>query len=306
MAPLMPPALMACLDDLNERLTGTPSASPARVLGSRKSKATVGSWLENRLTKFIAGEEDGTAPAKEVAPPKGKDAEGATAIGPFSHFSTISPSPSASVTRTTSTADVKTLSMGSIPESEENSPTKNTSQWGEPDSIGNGYGVSAGSSGWQPWSAAPSNTNAQDDMAADESADTTDAEGGEFINPMGGLSFGSAAATPAAVPDYNPPKRVDLGDEEDEDLGFGNSSLSRARTPRQPDTPDAKDDTQSNSKSKTAAAPAAPPPEEKKDDSKRECLMEARHASTTDIQLPKSHGLASCGAREKEAQSRPN
>lgn len=110
---LLPPAFMASLEDLLERLTGTPSINPANVLGGgRKSSKPgfdkLGSWIEGRLTKFIAGEE-----GEKMAPKPA--ALGGKAEGPFAHFSSVSPDPSGSISRNPSMADVGSYSasMGS-------------------------------------------------------------------------------------------------------------------------------------------------------------------------------------------------
>jgi hypothetical protein len=54
----------------------------------------------------------------------------------------------------------------------------------------------------------------------------------EFINPMAAMSFGA----PSGPSDYKPvaSRPPVIEDEEEDDLGFGNSSLSRGRTPKPP------------------------------------------------------------------------
>ncbi|KAG0707731.1 hypothetical protein DFH29DRAFT_994755 [Suillus ampliporus] len=51
---------------------------------NKPSLDSIGSWLEGRLTKFIAGE--GDEPSPQPAPPKSQ----VSSLGPFSHFSEIS------------------------------------------------------------------------------------------------------------------------------------------------------------------------------------------------------------------------
>jgi hypothetical protein len=242
------PHLAAALEDLLERLSGEPSVAPTKGLrtsGVRKAKssATLGSWIEGRLTKFIAGEEDGVG-----AKPAGLTVKKDETVGPFSHFSTISPSPapSQSVSRAVSSVDMNgPPSTGSM---EPPTPYGPASA---------GYG-----GGYHPWGGDDDDENEAETPHA--SALTTvptvnvEAQGG-FINPMGNLNFGS----PSPAADYNPPARTAANDvpafDDEDDLGFGNAGLSRGRTPKVPDEPPA-----------DPYKPATPKPEEKKVEEKKE------------------------------------
>lgn len=210
---MLSPALAASLEDLSERLTGTPSANPARLIGGRKTKAGLGSWIEGRLTKFIAGEEDTSAPAKPI-PAAAKD-PGAP-VGPFSHFSTISPAASGGPSRNVSTGDFagNDVSSSSSSTYEGESGTR-----------------PAAPSTFSPWYGAGSQE--QPETAEDDDTPTGHDDDAEFINPMAAMSIGARGAgpsdyQPAAANSYN---RQDEEDD-DEDMGFGNTSLSRGRTPR--------------------------------------------------------------------------
>ena len=225
------PALLASLEDLNERLTGTPSANPSQSFGGRKAKggAGLGSWIEGRLTKFIAGE-DGDATPKPIAPVS-KDQKSEGPVGPFSHFSTISPAASGAVSRVESTGDFGSH-LGSYSEPQRVSPVAQQNQW-KPEhsqdqtSYGDQYASGFGST-WQSWSG-----DQELSKNDDEQQDTNGDEPGEFINPMAAMSFGAPKAPEPA--DHNPAKgKAPANDfeEEDDDLGFGNSSLSRGRTPK--------------------------------------------------------------------------
>lgn len=76
------------LNGLADRLTGVPQMDKgASWIGSKVNKPSldgIGSWLEGRLTKFIAGEGDEPSPQPE--PSKSQ----VSSLGPFSHFSEIS------------------------------------------------------------------------------------------------------------------------------------------------------------------------------------------------------------------------
>ena len=233
----LPPALASSLEDLLERLTGTPSTDPAKLVGTRKSKSSagIGSWIEGRLTKFIAGEEDPSAPAKPIPAVPSKDS--GAPIGPFSHFSTISPAASGGISRNTSAADLGGPYGAGSSESTKTSPKVSHSQWGQTDqtydagtspSHGGDYGPSTGASGgsgWTSWSASQE-APVEEEVHAEGGDDE-----GEFINPMAALSLGGPRG--AAPSDYQPSKtRAPVEEDEDEDMGFGNTSLSRGKTPK--------------------------------------------------------------------------
>jgi hypothetical protein len=251
------------LEDLQERLTGEPSTKPANLIGGRKAGKPgvnkLGSWIEGRLTKFIAGEEDTEGPLKATPPTKGKGKEsGSAPVGPFSHFSTISPGPSAPVTRAASTADFTNGQFGTgraspLPVGHQATSSSSPSTYGDQYNAGRegGYG------GYNPYSgdgddgavAGEENTP----HALEPAGNNDDAE---LLNPMAALSLGSSRQTPTQ--DYAPsaPRR-DAEEEEDDDLGFGNTSLSRTRTPKPAEgAADGKDKTAAPAKE--AARAAAP------------------------------------------------
>lgn len=239
----LPPHLRAGVEDLLERLTGTPSANPSSGLGRSKSRggATIGSWIEGRLTKFIAGEDEGTEAPKKAAPTSSGNS---VPVGPFSHFSAISPGPSAGVSRAPSTVEGEALSMSS-----------NTASAGyEP------YG--GGSSGYEPYGSSDTH---------DQSTDASGEDGGGFISPMAG--FTPAPITPAAptsqTQSYAPAKKSEPAwDDDDEDLGFGNSALSRARTPKVSE--DQQQSSQQDAYAPKKETPKPAPKEEPKKDEKKE------------------------------------
>ena len=243
---LLSETLLASLEDLIERLTGTPSASPANLLISgRKNKTSVdklGSWIEGRLTKFIAGEDDSHSSHITMSPAKSrlnqKDAQGP--VGPFSHFSTISPGASGQVTRAASTVDFPTMygQSTAYPDSRSTSPSFAQSSWGQaaPFAPSSTYSSTSydthnqqaqNGTTYDPWSSAQPST---------DGASQTDVYGGggddaDFIDPMARLALGPSPE--AARVNYTPqPVDLNAEDEDEDDLEMGNSSLSRARTPR--------------------------------------------------------------------------
>lgn len=278
---ILSPALLSSLEDLTERLTGTPSANPARLIGGRKAKAGLGSWIEGRLTKFIAGEEDALAPAKP-APAAAKDS--GAPIGPFSHFSTISPAASGGPSRNLSTNDFE----------------------------GNGYGRTSSSSSLydadytaQPAAQASYSSWSHDqetEPTADDDTPTGNDDEAEFINPMAALSLGARGTAPS---DYQPPassshNRIEPEDD-DEDMGFGNSSLSRGRTPR-PAASEAVADKKSKDKDNSPAPVEEAKPEASAD--KRESTAGLGSLLTRS----QSQGVARRMVREerwRERRSRP-
>lgn len=222
-----PPVLashhLTSLEDLLERLTGSPSIEPAKGLSARKQPTKpgldkIGSWIEGRLTKFIAGEDDSstsTSAPKAISTVKGAAAVGG-AVGPFSHFSTISPAQSADVSRNGSVPDFIGGSSGSL---------------GVPSFDGRASGMPspAGETPGQPECGHQASWGDRD-----EGEDTTPHadDVGELINPMAAMSFGVPSASTST---YAPKKpAMDVDDDED-DLGFGNSGLSRNKTPRPDD-----------------------------------------------------------------------
>lgn len=241
--PLLSRSHLNSLEDLQERLTGEPSIKPANLFGARKQGPKpgvnkLGSWIEGRLTKFIAGEEDNQGPFKAdlAAKAKGKESSAAAPVGPFSHFSTISPGPSNPVTRRPSTADVRNGSLNIDHDSRrtspsighhQSSPSSSSSQYG-----GDQYaarGAAGGYGGYQPY--APDEAEADEATPhALEPSGAGDDDDVELLNPMAAMSLGAARQT---QDDYAPSQshRRDEPDDDEDDLGFGNSGLSRNRTP---------------------------------------------------------------------------
>lgn len=255
------------LEDLQERLTGEPSTKPANLIGGRKAGKPgvnkLGSWIEGRLTKFIAGEEDTAGPIKASPPTKGKPKESSSAhIGPFSHFSTISPGPSAPVTRAASTVDIANSQFGTgrsspLPTGHQAAASSSSSAYDDQytASSGGGYG------GYNPYSGSGEDAAAEGDENTPHALEPASADDDvELLNPMAALSLGSSRQSPTH--DYAPPaatRHVEEEEDDDDDLGFGNTSLSRARTPKPTDgAADGKD--KSAPPAKEAARPAAPEP----------------------------------------------
>lgn len=247
--PLLSRAHLNSLEDLQERLTGEPSIKAANLLGARKqgSKPGVnklGSWIEGRLTKFIAGEEDSEGPFKAAPPTKGKDAasgSSAAPVGPFSHFSTISPGPSNPVTRPPSTAGVRNGSqLGVDVDSRRTSPSighhKSSSSVSSSAYGGDQYvtrgGGGGGYGGYQPYVPDEAGHDRDDDTPHALEPTAGDDDDVELLNPMATLSLG---ASRQPQNDYAPPaptSRRDEPEDDEDDLGFGNTGLSRNRTPK--------------------------------------------------------------------------
>ncbi|OCF36721.1 hypothetical protein I316_01317 [Kwoniella heveanensis BCC8398] len=262
MPSLLAPAFAASLEDLLERLTGTPSVNPANTLGSgRKSGGKpgfdkLGSWIEGRLTKFIAGEEG------DNAPPTSSSATAGKAAGPFAHFSTISPNASGTLTRQASTADFNGAApngyLGVQSVSRTTSPAlQMTPQWGQApqlpnqaygqashasssssSSYGDQYAQHTGVSGYSSWTDnnGPNEGEETPHVHGQDQAATAGAghDDRDFISPMAQLSLGpsepSASARPAQ--NYVPSRQQTYDDDDEDDLGFGNAALSRNRTPK--------------------------------------------------------------------------
>ena len=246
----MPHTLLASLGDLLERLNGTPSPNPVNVTGGRKAAKpgfdTLGSWIEGRLTKFIAGEEDGKpAPTKSTAAPLAKGNSQAQ-VGPFSHFSTISPGAPGQISRTTSTADFA-VANGHLeipPDSRRTSPNIPSQE-----RIGNDHHARESSSpsssfgdhfaphavlasAFTPSVVDEGAPPAHEDARADDTAHPqTDLYGDDqgLLNPMQNLAIDRRRSGPSTSSYW--PDSQQAGDD-DEDYGFGNISLSRGRTPK--------------------------------------------------------------------------
>jgi hypothetical protein len=222
---VLPHALHASLEDLLERMNGTPSTNPVNLLSGRKTAKPgldkLGSWIEGRLTKFIAGEEDPntTTQVKKVVPPPGGKA------GPFSYFSTISAS------RTPSTADLRSLHAEHASTSRL-SPSGRSAQLGEHgrETSGSSYGGgeygTTPQNGFTPWGSS-TDVHEQEKETSEIPYEETGGDDAEFINPMAGLNLGPKS-------DYVPlagGREVNL-DEDEDDLGFGNKGLARGKTPQ--------------------------------------------------------------------------
>lgn len=262
---LLSRSFLNSLEDLQERLTGEPSTKPANLIGGRKQGGKpgvnkLGSWIEGRLSKFIAGEEDTEGPIKAAPPVKGKEASGAQ-VGPFSHFSTISPGPSNPVTRRTSTADVRNGQLGVDVDSRRTSPSighrQGTSSSASSMYGGEQYQPGPNYGGYQPNAPADDGQSHEDDTPHALEPSGSGDDDVELLNPMAGLSLGSAQQSHN---DYAPATtaRRDELDEDEDDLGFGNTALSRNRTPKPADAPtEARSASQSAEPARPAPAPAA-------------------------------------------------
>ncbi|ODO08033.1 hypothetical protein I350_03616 [Cryptococcus amylolentus CBS 6273] len=265
---LLSPAFRASLEDLLERLTGTPSVNPAKVLaGGKRGKQPgidkIGSWIEGRLSKFIAGEEgEETAPKPPTA--------GGKSSGPFAHFSAVSPDLSGSVTRNTSMADVPSHNatngyLGVQPASRATSPASHAvdnpqsqsypsqSPYGVPQTLSrtssplatpnaNTYSSANNPSYGGPYSRQSQPPHDKSSTAWDASPENLELESetprayevpqkyeeDDLYNPMAQHSSGTDSYTP---PTSGPSKQQAFSDlnDDDEDLGFGNSSLSKGR-----------------------------------------------------------------------------
>ncbi|KIJ69376.1 hypothetical protein HYDPIDRAFT_145368 [Hydnomerulius pinastri MD-312] len=89
-SPYFTPAMVEALKNLADRLIGAPHLDKsASWIGGKMSKPSldsIGGWLENRLTKFIAGEGDEPSPA----PIESANALPSASAGPFATYSSIS------------------------------------------------------------------------------------------------------------------------------------------------------------------------------------------------------------------------
>lgn len=97
------PLLVQQLQELSNRLQGDTKSTS----WTKKKPTMDGVWsaLEGRFTKFIAGEDDG---GKVATGPKGAAAASNAIVGPFSHYSAITPDArSGGVSRVHSTGDFK-------------------------------------------------------------------------------------------------------------------------------------------------------------------------------------------------------
>nr|ODN97742.1 hypothetical protein L204_03165 [Cryptococcus depauperatus CBS 7855] len=234
---LLPLACAASLEDLLERLTGSPSVDPANTtIGGRRAvkggSNRFGSWIEGRLTKFIAGEE-GDDSALKVTMPNGK------AAGPFAHFSSISPDVTGSITRNPSTADINGYSatmghLGAQSASRSASPASqsayNLNSYPIHSQSQNSSGTCHGNS--MPWAAEYESNNQNADPRQTTSIQAGDES--DFVSLTSQLSLGSSSGTTPTS--SNVPTEPHIQDtynlDGDEDLGFGNSSLSKNKTPK--------------------------------------------------------------------------
>ncbi|WWD17433.1 hypothetical protein CI109_101874 [Kwoniella shandongensis] len=284
---LLAPPLAASLEDLLERLTGTPSINPANALGRKAAKPgfdKLGSWIEGRLTKFIAGEEGEGAAPKPTAT-NGKPA------GPFAHFSTISPNASGSVTRTPSLADfhggattsngflgVQSISRTTSPAAAYTphfggSPSLQTQP--QPPSHASSVTSSYGDQYGSQYQGGGGSYSAWGEESKDNEGDETPhipiglGDEGDFINPMAQLSLGANGTSnnsyePPAPPAQQPTNRYAVDDDDEDDLGFGNKALSREKTPKPPAGSSAADDKKEKKEDTKPAAAEAPKTGEQK------------------------------------------
>ena len=90
------PELSEQIRELTDRLVGAPhldkTGSWIRGKMTRPSLDSLGNWLGGRLTEFVAGSDDSPTMDGDVTPHESK-----TFAGPFSHYSTITPSTTSKV-----------------------------------------------------------------------------------------------------------------------------------------------------------------------------------------------------------------
>jgi hypothetical protein len=117
MSPYYHSALVEQVKYFSERLVGVPSDKSGSWITrtmQRPKLDTLWSTLEDRVSKFVAGEGDpdqqpasGKGPNATILHGGGASTVAAKAVGPFSHYSSISPaSTSATVSRASSNADL--------------------------------------------------------------------------------------------------------------------------------------------------------------------------------------------------------
>ncbi len=103
-----PPELSEQIRELTDRLVGAPhldkTGSWIRGKMTRPSLDSLGNWLGGRLTEFVAGNEDSPATDGDTTPHESK-----TFAGPFSHYSTITPSTTSKVPSPQPTTDHSTF-----------------------------------------------------------------------------------------------------------------------------------------------------------------------------------------------------
>lgn len=207
------PVLINLVDSLTAMLAGKELPNLALKRGAKPNLDKIGSWFEGRLTKFIAGDEGEAQPEKAPS--------GGVEVGPFSHYSTITPEAATQVSsRTPSLYDVHAM------------PPSRT-----PSAMAMRQEESRAS---QPAAAAESRPEAEHNASIqlpswgqsydfdDGAAPDVEIDGGELINPMQNLSVNldryapQASSTPVPAPE----------DDED-DLGFGNATRSAPAAPKQ-------------------------------------------------------------------------
>ncbi|KAF8590610.1 hypothetical protein K439DRAFT_1611986 [Ramaria rubella] len=277
------PTFIGELKNLSDRLTAAPQMDKTASWISRKmtkpSLDTIGSWLEGRFSKLIVGEgEDNPEPPLNEPPQPPKPG-----YGPFSHYSTIS-STSASATpsrSSTPNATIPTTNMGFgtahtqidrassamdhlRPEAQRTSPVPRVaSASATTTTFAQGYNTmsryrqdmrdaeseGASESGGQDvtwWGSSSHDGSGPTPTAATfhkiDEADT----GSNFVSLMNEYSPGP---TPIATSSHSRTQKDDVEDEED--LGFGNSSSKSKSAPK--DEP--------KEKAKEQPKPAAEKPE---------------------------------------------
>ncbi len=107
------PELSDQIREFTDRLVGAPhldkTGSWIRGKMTRPSLDSLGNWLGGRLTEFVAGNDDSPTTDGDTTPHESK-----TFAGPFSHYSTITPSTTSKVPSPQPTADHSTFADAQI------------------------------------------------------------------------------------------------------------------------------------------------------------------------------------------------
>lgn len=254
------------MKDLSDRLTAIPqSDKPGSWISRTMAKPsfdTIGSWLEGRFSKIIVGE------GEENVPSPSKESQAKATFGPFSHYSTISSAaPSAPPSRSvTPYAAVNALSTASImsqnpidravsafdyarldrrrsspiqrvasasavtppvKSQEENSIANSLSQHRSENGVVDAY---TQENTW--WSSNMTSSNDPTPTAAGFNQAPSDELQGEFISPMdnvpSGFTFNSSRQSASVR------SETSVVEEEEEDLGFGNTSIKKSQVRESP------------------------------------------------------------------------
>ena len=340
-SPFLHPCLLDQTKDLHDRLSCTPprDGGPGSWVTRKMARPTLDSlWstLEGKFTSFVAGEGEeasATAPSasEAIANSKGKQ------IGPFSHYSAISPaSTSGTVSRAQSISDLhgsaaygatsppasppkrggfpaqppraqpqrappsaqhqRTGSLGFSAFGSD--PYATAPSWAPPTPVEEEDTTSTSaddtvteatqpdSSGW--WGAANGSTS----TSANDSGNVTPAfqpiaesfaeDDSGFISPMGAMS--RASSTPSnASPYLSSNARAQDNVEEEDDLGFGNSSSRRGSAkPEEQERRDARAASESSVSEPAKLAPA---------DANSACPWPNLRANADDLQSCPGHSV---------------